>query len=132
MSTMKIMGLEDLFQIGVNFSSHINFNQSQTSDTVSLFESTIRYVGGLLSAYELNDNQPKILVDKAQELTNKLILGFEGSVGVPFGFVDFSTGLPVITTVSWTPSADHVTKSKHVSSQSNVAEAGTVSLQCFG
>ena len=97
---MKIMGLEDLFQIAVNFSSHINFTESQTPDTVSLFESTIRYVGGLLSAYELNGNQPQILVDKAHELADKLKLGFNGAVGVPFGFVDFSTDQPVIATVS--------------------------------
>jgi mannosyl-oligosaccharide alpha-1,2-mannosidase len=99
LSTMKIMGLEDLFQIGVNFSSHIDFSKSNTPDTVSLFESTIRYVGGLLSAYELNDNQPQVLVDKAQQLVDKLVIGFEGSVAVPFGFVDFTANKPVIATV---------------------------------
>lgn len=110
LSTMKIMGLEDLFQLGVNFSSHIDFSESNTPDTVSLFESTIRYVGGLLSAYELNGNKPQVLVEKAQQLADKLALGFEGSVAVPFGFVDFSTDQPVIAT-------------------SNVAEAGTLTLE---
>jgi mannosyl-oligosaccharide alpha-1,2-mannosidase len=100
LDTMKIMGLEDLFAIGVNFSSQIDFSHSNTPDTVSLFESTIRYVGGLLSAYQLNGNQPQILVEKAQQLTDKLALGFTGDSPIPFGFVDFSTNLPVISTVS--------------------------------
>jgi mannosyl-oligosaccharide alpha-1,2-mannosidase len=99
MSTMKIMGLEDLFQFAVNFSSHIDFNMSNTPDTVSLFESTIRYVGGLLSSYELNGKQPQVLVDKAKQLTDKLALGFNGESPIPFGFVDFSTNKPTIATV---------------------------------
>ncbi|KIJ32152.1 glycoside hydrolase family 47 protein [Sphaerobolus stellatus SS14] len=109
MDTMKIMGLEDLFQTAINFSSQIDFSKSNTPDTVSLFESTIRYVGGLLSAYQLNGNKPQILVEKAQQLTDKLALGFAASP-VPFGFVDFSVDQPVIAT-------------------SNVAEAGTLTLE---
>ncbi|KAF8585387.1 glycoside hydrolase family 47 protein, partial [Ramaria rubella] len=89
LDTMKIMGLEDLFQIALNFLTQIDFSQSKMPDTVSLFESTICYVGGLLSAYELNGNQPQILVNKAEQLASKLVLGFQGSIGVPFGFVDF-------------------------------------------
>ncbi|KAF8512523.1 glycoside hydrolase family 47 protein [Hysterangium stoloniferum] len=110
MSTMKIMGLEDLFNIAVNFSSHIDFSHSNTPDTVSIFESTIRYVGGLLSAYQLNGNKPQILVQKAQQLADKLSLGFAGTSPIPFGFVDFSIDKPVLDT-------------------SNVAEAGTLTLE---
>ena len=99
---MKIMGLEDLFQQAINFSIHIDFSKSNTPDTVSLFETTIRYVAGMLTAYELNGNQPQALVDQAKILTDKLSLGFQGSVDVPFGFVDFSTDQPVLATVSTT------------------------------
>ena len=107
------MGLEDLFQKAVTFSSNIDFSTSKTPDTVSVFESTIRYVGGLLSAYQLNNNQPQALVDKAKQLADKLKLGFNGAVGVPFGFVDFSTNQPVKATVGvqvFKPSSDHVTE----------------------
>jgi mannosyl-oligosaccharide alpha-1,2-mannosidase len=97
---MKIMGLEDLFQIGLNFATSIDFSQSKTKDTVSVFESTVRYIGGLLSAYELNGRKPQLLVDKAKQLANGLSLGFQGSVVLPFGYVDFSTGRPVVATVS--------------------------------
>jgi len=108
MSTMKIMGLEDLFQQAVNFSSQIDFSKSKTPDTVSIFESTIRYVGGLLSAYELNGNKPQVLVQKAQQLADKLALGFAASA-VPFGFVDFSANKPVTgSTVRNHPLLSHV------------------------
>lgn len=101
MSTMKIMGLDDLFQNAVNFVSTIDFSQSKTASTVSVFESSIRYVGGLLSAFELNGNQPQILVQKAQQLADKLAIGFTSSPSpIPFGFIDFSSNQPVIDTVS--------------------------------
>ncbi|KAF8584132.1 glycoside hydrolase family 47 protein, partial [Ramaria rubella] len=75
-----------------------------------LFESTIHYVSGLLSAYELNSNQPQILINKAEQLASKLVLGFQGAVGIPFRFVDFSIDHPVIAT-------------------SNIAEAGSLTME---
>lgn len=100
LTTMKIMGLEDLFQIGLDFSVNIDFSKSKTPDTVSVFESTVRYIGGLLSAYELNGKKPQALLDKAKQLADKLSLGFQGNAAVPFGFVNFSTDKPVIANVS--------------------------------
>ena len=41
-----------------------------------MFESTIRYVGGLLSAYELSGKKHEILVSKARELADKLTLAW--------------------------------------------------------
>ena len=94
---MKIMGLDDLFQKSVDFITSVDFSKSNTSDTVSVFESTIRYVGGMLSAYELNGDKPQILVDKAKQLTDKLALAFVNVI--PYGHVDFSTDQPVKATV---------------------------------
>jgi hypothetical protein len=37
-----------------------------------VFESTIRYLGGLLSAYELSGKTHDILLSKARELADKL------------------------------------------------------------
>ncbi|KDN50144.1 hypothetical protein RSAG8_01480, partial [Rhizoctonia solani AG-8 WAC10335] len=59
LSTMHIMGLEDLFKEGVEFTLSIDFNTSKTNSTISLFESTIRYIGGILSAYELDGKKDK-------------------------------------------------------------------------
>jgi len=42
----------------------------------SVFESTIRYVGGLISAYELSGKQHFFLVQKAQQLADRLSLAW--------------------------------------------------------
>ncbi|KAJ6541128.1 glycoside hydrolase family 47 protein [Mycena sp. CBHHK59/15] len=79
MPTMFVMGLTDFFNEAVNFSSNIDFSKSQTSDTVSLFETTIRYVGGLLSAYELSGEAYPVLVTKAKEVADKMAFAWVGS-----------------------------------------------------
>jgi len=108
MSTMKIMGLEDQFQKAVNFSSQIDFSQSRTDASVSVFESTIRYIGGLLSAYELNGNQPQVLVTKAQQLADKLLFGFTGSSPIPFNEVNFATNKVDTSTVRIVSAAHYI------------------------
>ncbi|KAI5115000.1 hypothetical protein M0805_004707, partial [Coniferiporia weirii] len=55
MTTMFVMGLDELFNEAVNFSSTIDFSRSRVGGTVSVFETSIRYVGGLLSAYQLSN-----------------------------------------------------------------------------
>ena len=42
----------------------------------SIFESSIRYVAGMLSAYQLSGEQDDVLVEKAKQLADKLILGW--------------------------------------------------------
>ncbi|KAF8609188.1 glycoside hydrolase family 47 protein [Ceratobasidium sp. AG-I] len=110
MSTMKVMGLEDLYQEAVNFSTKIDFSKSKTSDNVSLFESTIRYVGGLISAYELGGKKEQALIDRARELGDKLAHGWVGANEVPYNNINFNTDSPVIE-------------------QSGIAVAGTLLLE---
>ncbi|KAJ7158364.1 glycoside hydrolase family 47 protein [Mycena crocata] len=112
MPTMFILGLEDIFEEAVNFSSQIDFSDSKTSDTVSIFETTIRYLGGLLSAYELSGEKYPVLLEKAKEVADKMAFGWVGDNDVPFGFLDFSTNKPTIST-------------------SNIAEAGTLNLEWY-
>ena len=38
----------------------------------SLFETTIRYVGGFISAYELSGETYPVLVEKAQDLVDQM------------------------------------------------------------
>ncbi|KAJ6597000.1 glycoside hydrolase family 47 protein [Mycena vulgaris] len=110
MTTMKIMGLDDYFHEAVNFASAVDFSKSQTPDTVSVFETTIRYLGGLLSSYELSNKKYPALLAKAQELGDKMAYAWVGSNAMPFGFLDFATNTPVQDT-------------------SNIAEAGTLTLE---
>ncbi|GJJ15130.1 hypothetical protein Clacol_009405 [Clathrus columnatus] len=111
MDTMKIMGLDDLFEKALNFSQFIDFSQTGTGDTISVFESTIRYVGGLLSVYELNGNEPQFLVDQAESLAKKLALGFTGSSPIPWNSIDFGANQAATNSIS------------------NVAQAGTLTLE---
>ncbi|CAE6424909.1 unnamed protein product [Rhizoctonia solani] len=96
LSTMYIMGLEDLFKEGVEFTLDLDFSRSKTNSTVSLFESTIRYIGGILSAYELDGKKDKRLVDKAQELAEKLLYGWVGDNDIPYNELNFTTNQPTI------------------------------------
>ncbi|KAG6844318.1 hypothetical protein H0H87_007848 [Tephrocybe sp. NHM501043] len=110
MSTVHIMGLDDLFVEAVNFTSNIDFSKSQTPDTVSVFETTIRYLGGLLSAYELSDEKYPVLLEKAKEVADKMAFAWVGNNAIPFGFINFAKNAPTV-------------------GSSNIAEAGTLSLE---
>ena len=45
----------------------------------SFFETTIRHVGGLLSAYELSDFQYPVLLEKAEQVAEQLAYAFTGA-----------------------------------------------------
>ncbi|CAE6481581.1 unnamed protein product [Rhizoctonia solani] len=96
MSTMKMMGLEDLFSEAVDFSSKIDFSRSKTSDSVSVFETTIRYLGGLISAYELDGKKNQALIDRSRELGDKLARAWVGLNDIPYNNMDFSEDMPII------------------------------------
>ncbi|KAG6865961.1 hypothetical protein C0991_010217 [Blastosporella zonata] len=43
-----------------------------------VFETTIRYLGGLVSAYELSDQQHPVLLEKAKEVADKMAFAWVG------------------------------------------------------
>lgn len=53
------------------------------------FESTIRYLGGLLGAHDLSPSP--ILVRQATALANRLLLAFNTPSGLPAYSIDFQT-----------------------------------------
>jgi Glycosyl hydrolase family 47 len=58
---------------------------------VSMFETTIRDLGGLLAAYDWSGD--KVFIDKATDLGERLLHGFDGSpTGIPFGQVSLNDG----------------------------------------
>ncbi|KAG5647464.1 hypothetical protein DXG03_009395 [Asterophora parasitica] len=91
------MGQKELFKEAVSFASNIDFSKSKTEDNVryylelqlltvpllikseSVFETTIRYLGGLLSAYELSDRKYPALLQKAKEVGDKMAYAWVGS-----------------------------------------------------
>lgn len=76
------MGIDDdLFSQAVDIVATIDFTKAKTSDLASVFESTIRHVGGMLSAYELSNCKYRVLVEKASQLADQLAFAW---VGVSF------------------------------------------------
>lgn len=80
LSTLLTMELHDEFSAALPELAKINFT---VNEPISVFESTIRYLGGLLSAYELTDAQHPILLQKAEELGQMLLPAFNTPSGLP-------------------------------------------------
>ncbi|KAE9336694.1 Endoplasmic reticulum mannosyl-oligosaccharide 1,2-alpha-mannosidase [Phytophthora rubi] len=90
LDTLFIMGLHDEFD---EASAWVKANLSETmfqGGTVSFFETTIRSLGGLLSAYYLSGEQH--FLDIAQSLGRALQMGFTCGNGVPCRAVDLVKG----------------------------------------
>jgi len=66
---------------------------------VSVFETTIRILGGLLSAYDLS-GEP-IFLEKANDLGQRLLPAFDSPSGVPHGFATLSGGGSGATNTHW-------------------------------
>ena len=81
LDTLKIMGMEDEFQEAVEYAvNKVDFDQNTM---VSFFETTIRIVGGFLSAYHLDGERDKRLLNKAKEVADRLLPAFETGSGFP-------------------------------------------------
>jgi mannosyl-oligosaccharide alpha-1,2-mannosidase len=76
LDTLWIMGLKDEFEEAVKAVDQIDFTTTTRPD-IPLFETTIRYLGGLLAAYDLSEKKHKNLLDKAIELAEILISAFD-------------------------------------------------------
>lgn len=76
LDSLVIMGLDDDFEQALAALDKIDFT---TTDDVQLnvFETTIRYVGGFLGAYDLSGGNHSILLDKAKELGDMLYKAFD-------------------------------------------------------
>ncbi|KAH0148109.1 seven-hairpin glycosidase, partial [Aureobasidium melanogenum] len=85
LDTLWIVGLKDEFDDAVKAVGEIDFTTSQRKD-IPLFETTIRYLGGMLSAYDLSGGQYKVLLDKAVELAEVLMGAFDTPNRMPVTF----------------------------------------------
>ncbi|KAJ6459874.1 seven-hairpin glycosidase [Mycena sanguinolenta] len=102
MDTLFIMGETELFAEAVEFASNVDFSYSHTvGDHPSFFETTIRYLGGMLSAYELNGYQDAGLLANAQRLADKLIFAWVPANGpIPYGSVNFDNNRADVSSAS--------------------------------
>jgi mannosyl-oligosaccharide alpha-1,2-mannosidase len=76
LDTLWIMGLKEDFEEAVKAVEKIDFTTTSRSD-IPLFETTIRYLGGFLAAYDMAGKKHKILLTKAKELAEILIAAFD-------------------------------------------------------
>ncbi|KAK4229449.1 endoplasmic reticulum mannosyl-oligosaccharide 1,2-alpha-mannosidase [Podospora fimiseda] len=89
LDTLFILNLTQEFYSAAAYAVQLDLDSS--SDTsLNLFETTIRHLGGLVSAYELS-LEPGLL-KKAQELGNMLLLAFDTPNGMPGFWFDFRKG----------------------------------------
>ncbi|KAJ7016913.1 glycoside hydrolase family 47 protein [Mycena alexandri] len=85
--TMLLMGLEDEYararkwvETSMSFDRDANFNT---------FETTIRVLGGLLSAYELTDGD-ELYLERAVDLADRLLPVFDTPSGLPYSQVNLA------------------------------------------
>ena len=64
------------------------------SGDVSVFETNIRYVGGLLSAYALSGD--KMFKEKAEHVASKLLPAFNSPTGIPYALVNMRSGVSAL------------------------------------
>jgi mannosyl-oligosaccharide alpha-1,2-mannosidase len=76
LDTLHIMGLNEDFDLALRAIQNIDF--STTAEPVlNVFETNIRYLGGLLSAYDLSEGKHHVLLEKAVQLGDMLYGAFD-------------------------------------------------------
>lgn len=71
LDTLWIMGLEEEFLEAVEAVGKIDFTTTPTQ-SIPVFETVIRYLGGLIGAYDVSGGKHQVLLDKAIELGDML------------------------------------------------------------
>ncbi|EGO55734.1 hypothetical protein NEUTE1DRAFT_67654 [Neurospora tetrasperma FGSC 2508] len=120
LDTLWIMGLKEEFDEAVDYVKELDFTYSAHRSEIPVFETTIRYLGGFLGAYDVSGGEKtkaayKILLDKAVELAEVLMSVF-----------DTPNRMPILY-YSWRPSFNE--NPKRASTRSGMAELGTLSME---
>ncbi|KAH6625622.1 class I alpha-mannosidase-like protein [Boeremia exigua] len=89
LDTLAIMGLDDEFEAAVKAVKGIDFTTSGVT-RINVFETTIRYLGGLLGAYDVSGAKHRVLLDKATELGDMLYAAFDTPNRMPVGRWDWA------------------------------------------
>ncbi|KAJ6834118.1 mannosyl-oligosaccharide 1,2-alpha-mannosidase MNS1-like [Iris pallida] len=88
LDTLYIMGLDEQFQKAREWvASSLDFNKDYEA---SVFETTIRVVGGLLSAYDLSGD--KLFLEKAKDITDRLLPAWDSPSGIPYNRINLANG----------------------------------------
>lgn len=82
LDALYILGFRDEFKRALKALKHIDFTKPN-AERVPVFETTIRYLGGMLGAYDISGGEHPILLQKADELGEFLFRSFNTSNGIP-------------------------------------------------
>jgi mannosyl-oligosaccharide alpha-1,2-mannosidase len=117
LDTLWIMGLKEEFEEAVEAVKDIDFTTTPYRDDIPVFETIIRYLGGLIGAYDVTGNDPKYksLLNKAVELAEILMSVF-----------DTPNRMPILY-YHWKP--DFNVDPKRASTNAGVAELGSMSME---
>jgi mannosyl-oligosaccharide alpha-1,2-mannosidase len=114
LDTLWIMGLQEEFEEAAKAVDQIDFTTSPRAD-IPVFETTIRYLGGLLAAYDVSGAAYKNLLDKAVELAEILM-----------GIFDTPNRMPDLY-YRWKPT--FASQAHRAGVRSNLAELGSLSME---
>ncbi|KAJ6051262.1 hypothetical protein N7499_010625 [Penicillium canescens] len=114
LDTLWIMELKEEFTEAVDVVKKIDFKTSSRGD-IPLFETTIRYLGGLLGAYDISGHRYTVLLEKAEELAEILIGAFDTPNRMPHLYY------------RWAP--EFVARRHRASIRAGLAEIGSLSLE---
>jgi mannosyl-oligosaccharide alpha-1,2-mannosidase len=114
LDTLWIMGLRKEFDMALAEVRKIDFTTAKLYE-LNVFETTIRYLGGLLSAYDVSGQQHKILLEKAIELGDMLYCAFDTPNRMP------------VTRWDWQSAAEGT--EQEAESHSTAAEVGSMTLE---
>ena len=100
--TLYIMGMAEDFDIAVAATREIDFSVPD-EEILSIFETTIRFLGGLLSSYDLSGK--RVLIDKAVEVGEMLYVAFDTPNRMPVARWDWRRAVAgnaqVASTETW-------------------------------
>lgn len=89
MDTLYLMGMAEEFQRARNWVAD-NLSLNDVNSDISVFETNIRFVGGLLSCFALTGDT--MFRDKAEEIARLLLPAFNTPKGIPHALINVKTG----------------------------------------
>lgn len=89
LDTLWIMDMKTEFTAALDAVKKIDFTTSPRKD-IPVFETVIRYLGGLLGAYDISGHRYQVLLDKAVEIGEIIIGAFDTPNRMPVPFYHWS------------------------------------------
>jgi len=114
LDTLQIMGMQAEYEEALKWIAEIDFAHTH-SYQIPLFETVIRYLGGLIGAYDVSGRKDRILLDKAKDLADMLM-----------GAFDTHNHMPLLR-YDWRPQASR--QNLRANDNSCLAELGTLTLE---